>query len=465
MGIRLFNTMSGRKEQFEPLEPGVVRLYTCGPTVYDFAHIGNFRAYLFEELLRRHLEYRNHRVTQVMNITDVDDKTIAGSNRAGLSLREFTDRYLQAFFEDLDTLRVKRADIYPRATDHVAEMVEIIAALLDRGFAYQSEGDVYFRISSFPAYGRLAKLDRQGLRPGARVAVDEYDKETATDFALWKARRPGEPSWDAPFGPGRPGWHIECSAMSMKYLGSGFDIHTGGVDNVFPHHENEIAQSEAYSGSTFVRYWLHCEHLLVDGEKMSKSKGNFHTLRDLLDAGHDPDAIRYLLLASTHYRSKLNFTESGLRASAEALRRMRTFAARVHQLEPEGEADWIVQEANDAAEHFGRALDDDLNLPLAMGYFFDLAREANSAMDRAAIGVTGKLALERLISIVDHYFDLLTDRVDGLDAELIRLIELRQQARSAKDYALADQLRDRLAEAGVALEDSKDGVRWTRVRR
>ncbi len=309
--LRFYNTLSNRKEPFVPLYPGKVLIYTCGPTVYDYAHIGNFRSYIFEDLLRRYLKFKGYQVTQVMNITDVDDKIIRASKAAGQDIGEFTKKYISAFFEDLDALGIERAEFYPRATEHIPEMVELIKKLQQKGFTYTTDGSIYFKLSSFPSYGKLSKIDLQGIKPGARMDLDEYEKEDVRDFVLWKGKKEGEPYWKTELGPGRPGWHIECSAMSMHYLGESFDIHAGGVDLIFPHHENEIAQSEAATSRQFVRYWLHCRHLIVEGEKMSKSKGNYYTLRDLLGKGYQPLAVRYLLL-SAHYRRQLNFTKEGL---------------------------------------------------------------------------------------------------------------------------------------------------------
>jgi len=458
-----YNTYSGRKEEFVPLNDREVRMYTCGPTVYDFAHIGNFRAYIFEDLLRRHLEFSGYKVIHVMNITDVDDKTIDRARREGISLREYTDRYIQYFFEDLKTLRIRPATFYPRATDHINEMIELIKVLVDKGFAYISDGDVYFRISNFPAYGRLSGISLDRLMPGARVAVDEYQKEQATDFALWKATKPNEPYWDSPFGKGRPGWHIECSAMSMKYLGQTFDIHTGGVDNIFPHHENEIAQSECATGKPFVRYWLHCEHLLVNGEKMSKSKGNFYTLRDLLEKGYTPESIRYLLISTTHYRSKLNFTEEALVAAAESVDRLRNAYVRLIDYQPQTSSEFLVDEIERARQAYKAALDDDLNLPQGMGYAFETIRELNSAIDSERLSVEGKQKAIEFFNDLDFHLDILKTGEETLPKELMELIELREQARKNKDYATADRIRAQLLERGIQLEDTKAGVRWKRV--
>ncbi len=327
---RFYNTLTRRVEEFEPLEAGRVRMYTCGPTVHDHTHIGNFRTFVWEDLLRRSLEHLGYEVTQVMNITDVDDKTIRKSLAEGVSLAEYTERYTRSFFEGLDLLKVKRAEHYPRATAHIPEMIRIIEVLRDKGMTYDSQGSIYYRIASFPGYGRLSGVERRELLDGARIDSDEYEKESARDFALWKSSKPGEPAWDSPFGAGRPGWHIECSAMSIKYLGETFDIHTGGVDNIFPHHENEIAQSEAYTGKPFVRYWLHAAHLMVESEKMAKSLGNFFTLRELLEKGYDARAIRWLLLG-THYRRNLNFTFDGIAQAAREVGRLDDFRRRVEE--------------------------------------------------------------------------------------------------------------------------------------
>src|SRR5437879_2871377 len=328
--MRLHNTLSGQVEEFKPIEVGHVRMYTCGPTVHDYAHIGNFRTCLFEDLLRRVLLQQGYRVTQVMNLTDVEDRIIKKAADAGITIDEFTEKYIEAFFQDLDTLRIERAEQYPRATRHIFEMVGLIEVLNEKGHTYVSDGSTYFRIATFPRYGRLAHLDVSGLKAGARVDVDDYGKDDPRDFVLWKARKPGEQSWDTPLGAGRPGWHIECSAMSMKYLGESFDIHTGGVDNIFPHHENEIAQSEAATGKTFVHYWLHAQHLQdAVGEKMSKRLKNFTTLRDLLAEGYTPRAIRYALLTGAHYRSPLAFSPELLRAADSAVKRLDEFAVRL----------------------------------------------------------------------------------------------------------------------------------------
>jgi len=458
-GIRFFNTMTRSLEPFSPLVPGQVRLYTCGPTVYDYAHIGNFRAYTWEDSLRRFLRHRGFKVHQVMNITDVDDKTIKGSVASGVTLDDYTQKYIDAFFEDLDTLNIERAEEYPRATRHIPEMVDLCKRLREGGHTYESQGCLYFKIDSFPGYGKLAHLDAEGIRPGARVEVDSYDKMDARDFVLWKARKEGEHAWPTELGEGRPGWHLECSAMSMKYLGETFDIHTGGVDNIFPHHENEIAQSEAATGKPFVKYWMHCEHLLVDGEKMSKSKGNFHTLRDLLDRGQDPRAIRYFLL-SAHYRKQLNFTLEGVAQAASALTRLDDFADRLER-EPEGRAGELARITQEAQARFEAPLADDLNFAGALGVAFDLLREANTAFDEGRGSTEERRRLEAFFEDLRYLFGI-RPRAGQISEEIEDLIARREEARSARDFAKADEIRDTLLGMGVVLEDTPQGVRWKR---
>ncbi|HEX9861940.1 MAG TPA: cysteine--tRNA ligase, partial [Candidatus Bathyarchaeia archaeon] len=385
--IRLFNTLTRQKEAFKPIDEGKVRMYTCGPTVYDYAHIGNFRAFVFEDLLKRWLNYRGLKVTHVMNLTDVDDKTIRGSQKQQLPLRQFTDFYAKAFFEDVAALNIERADYYPRATEHIAEMVALINRLTAKGFAYRGEdGSIYYAISKFKDYGKLSKIKVDELKAGARVKVDEYAKEEAQDFALWKAwtQEDGDVFWETELGKGRPGWHIECSAMSMRYLGETFDVHCGGVDNMFPHHENEIAQSEAVTGKPFVNHWLHNEHLLVEGKRMAKRYGNFYTLRDLLGKGYDPVAIRYLLL-STHYRQQFNFTFEGLEAAKGAVERLRNFMHRLHDANGRGSGEEIAELMRKVQVGFGEAMDDDLNVSVALAVLFDFVRDVNNLLDADAV--------------------------------------------------------------------------------
>jgi cysteinyl-tRNA synthetase len=463
--------MTGAVERFQPLSADRVTMYTCGPTVWDFAHVGNFRAFLFYDLLRRHLEFIGHRVVHVMNLTDIDDRILAGAARSGSTCSEFAAPFATAFFEDLEALRIRPADVYPRASEHIPEMVELITKLLEGGHAYAADGDVYFRIDSFGRYGRLAHLDRAGLRPGARVNQDDYDKESVSDFALWKGEQPGDALygavWKAPFGAGRPGWHIECSAMSMRYLGETLDIHCGGIDLVFPHHENEIAQSEAATGRKFAAYWLHSEHLFdLTGAKMSKRLGNIATIRELLAAGHDPLAIRFFLIANAHYRSRVRFDESGIHAASEQVRRLREFAGRLARLDPPSIPDDPLEErTRETRERYRAALDDDLNLPQAMGHVFDVIRDANAAVDRGEIGAGAVGELEALLLDADRHLDVLRTGTEGsLDSEVEDLIEKREAARRARDFARADAIRSDLRARGILLEDSREGVRWRRVR-
>ena len=458
-----YDTMARQKREFRPLEGNRVRMYTCGPTVYDYAHVGNFRAYVFEDLLRRWLKFRGYEVYQVMNLTDVDDKTIRGAQSEGIPLREYTDRYVKAFFEDLDTLNIERAEVYPRATDHVPEMVEIVQRLLDKGHAYRVDGSVYFSVASFPAYGALSGMNVDEVMAGARVEQDEYEKTDARDFALWKERKEGEPYWHSPFGPGRPGWHIECTAMSIKYLGPTFDIHTGGVDNIFPHHENEIAQSEAATGEKFANFWLHCAHLIVEGEKMSKSKGNFFTLRDLIAQGHHPLAIRFFLL-SGHYRHPLNLTQAALEQSRAALQRLWDFRDRLER-EP-GAAEShpeVIALLDRTYKEFIEGGDDDLNIPRSLGALFDMVREFNAALDN---GLAAKPEIDRareMLREFDRVLGVIEAREPGGDERIEALIREREEARKRRDFATADRIREQLRAEGIVLEDTPQGTHWKRV--
>lgn len=462
MTIRYYNTMSRKLEEFVPLKAGEVRLYTCGPTVHDYAHIGNFRTYLWEDLLRRHLEFRGYRVRQVMNITDIDDKTITKSMKAGVTLDEYTNKYSEAFFEDLDALSIQRAEVYPRATQHIPEMVKLVLDLKKQGRLYESRGSIYFKIDTFPGYGRLSRCNPSEASGHARIDSDEYDKDNPRDFAVWKSRRDDEPFWDTELGQGRPGWHLECSAMSMKYLGETFDIHTGGVDNIFPHHDNEIAQSEGATGRTFVRYWLHSSHLIVEGEKMSKSRGNFFTLRDLREKGYEPRPIRYLLI-SVHYRKQLNFTFEGLGQAQAALTRLDDLVYRLdHETIPEGEHPALATAAAAARAGMLEALDNDLNTATALGHLFDLVREANSALD-AGLARTGDIAAVReVLALFERIFGIKPGAAGSLDHEIEDLIRRRSEARGNRDFAESDRLRDELQRRGIILEDTPQGVRWKR---
>jgi cysteinyl-tRNA synthetase len=462
MSLRFRNSLTRRIEEFVPIEPGKVRMYTCGPTVYNFAHIGNFRTYLFEDLLRRYLKYKGYQVTQVMNLTDIDDKTIRDSRAAGVSLHQWTAPITQAFFDDLDSLGIERAEHYPAATEHIPEMVGIIKRLRDRGLAYEVDGNWYYRISAFPDYGKLANLDTAGLKAGARVAADEYEKDSVSDFALWKAwdEADGDVFWETELGKGRPGWHIECSAMSVKYLGEHFDIHTGGVDNMFPHHENEIAQSEGAFDHKFVNYWLHSEFLIVEGRKMSKSLGNFFTLRDILKLGHSPQAVRYVLL-STHYRQQLNFSFDGLQAARGALERYNDFVANLTQYQ-DGQSNGLAEGyIKTAADGFEQGLDDDLNISAALGTVFDFIRDINRLIAGRQMSLAERDDALALVKRFDTVLNF-AQKATSLEAEIEKLIAQRNQARKNRDFALADRIRGDLLAQGIVLEDTAQGVRWKR---
>ena len=463
MSLRFTNTLSRKKEDFVPLVPGQVRMYTCGPTVYDFAHIGNFRTYVFEDLLRRYLKYRGFQVVQVMNLTDIDDKTIRGSQAQKISLPEYTARYKKAFFEDLDTLGIERAEHYPEATTHIAEMVDIIQQLVKRKHAYKADGSYYFKIATFPAYGTLSHMKLDELKSGARVSSDEYEKESVSDFALWKAwdEADGAVFWETPLGKGRPGWHIECSAMSMKFLGETFDMHTGGVDNIFPHHENEIAQSQCATGKPFVKYWLHSEHLIVEGQKMSKSLGNFFTLRDVMAKGYSPVAVRYLLL-STYYRQQLNFTFEGLDAAKGAVERLIDFRRNLGAVDGVADNPEFDKGLSNAYAGFEANLDDDLNISGALGEVFNFVRDTNRLISRgelsSADAARAIAALERFDSVIG----VLPQKAEALDSEVQSLIDERIAARKSKDFAKADSIRNHLLELGIMLEDTPRGTVWKR---
>jgi len=457
--IKFYNTLTKRKEEFIPIEDKVVRMYTCGPTVYDFAHIGNFRAYIFEDLLHRYLEFRGYKVVRVMNITDVDDKTIDGAKREGISLREYTDRYLKYFLEDMETLRIKKPDYLPRATEHIKEMVEIIKKLIEKGYAYRKNGSIYYAISKFPDYGKLSGIELKNIKPGARIETDEYTKEDVRDFALWKETKEEEGVWwETEIGKGRPGWHIECSAMSMKYLGETFDIHTGGVDNIFPHHENEIAQSEAATGKKFVNYWLHCAHLLVNNEKMSKSKGNFYTLRDLLEKGYNPIAIRYLLL-TTHYRDPLNFTEKSLKAAENTIKNYNGFYSSLSFFK-EGEDKEIEEEIGKARNGFIENLDDDLNISPALASIFNLIKSINKKIAEGKFGKKGAEKVKKFLEEVDYVLCILEKSDEKIPQEYLGLIKERERARKEKNYKRADEIREYLKNKGIILEDTPYGTIW-----
>lgn len=464
--LRFHNTLSGQLEEFRPLREGEASLYYCGPTVWDYGHIGNFRSAVAADILRRYLKFKGYRVTHVMNITDVEDRIIAKSQEANLSIDDYTAKYIDALWEDADALGLERPDIVPRATRHIPEMVELIERLLKNNHAYTSDGSIYYRISSFPGYGKLSKINFAGNLVGGseRINTDKYEKEDARDFALWKEpATETEPAWDAPIGRGRPGWHIECSAMSMKYLGETFDIHAGGVDLIFPHHENEIAQSEGATGKQFVRYWLHIEHLKVEGETMSKSKGNYYTFRDLTAKGYSPLGIRYFLL-SVPYRKQLNFTFDALRGAEKTVEGLRDFQARLSEAKTEpGMNDDLHQVTLRALAEFEAGMDDDLNTSVALAALHNLTREVNTALARRRLRADNQLELLNLIKRFDSVLNIFGDEPRVMvDSEVQALIDERQEARRRRDFARGDEIRDQLAQRGIILEDTKDGVRWKR---
>ena len=444
--MNVYNSLVRRVEELKPLEGGEIRMYTCGPTVYNYAHIGNFRAYAFEDVLRRGIKFNGMKVRQVMNLTDVDDKTIRGANAAGVALCDYTRKYKDAFFEDLAKLNIEPAEVYPAATDHIPEMIALVEKLVENGVAYKSDdGSVYFNVRKFPGYGKLAHIDFDSQRTGARCAADEYDKENVGDFALWKAweESDGPVGWDSPWGRGRPGWHIECSAMSMKYLGPTFDLHTGGIDNLFPHHENEIAQAEAATGKPFVKTWMHCAHLRVNGEKMSKSAGNFFTLRDLVEKGWSGREIRYVLV-NAHYRSGLNFAFDALEDARKALARIDACVDTATEGEP---PDWALGHLAD----FTAAVNDDLNVPKAFAALFELVRDTNAHGGGSVLGVFRKM--DEVLGVI--FFG--RGEKAEVPPEVASLLEARLEARKAKNWAESDRLRDCIAALGWQVKDSRDG--------
>jgi cysteinyl-tRNA synthetase len=466
MGLRFYNTLTQQVEDFQPVHGNEVRMYTCGPTVYNFVHIGNLRTFTFQDILRRWLQARGYKLNHVMNITDVDDKILRNAAKEGKSLKDYTEVYTQAFLEDTGKMRLERPERIVKATEHIDEMVAAIQTLSAKGFTYDSEGSTYYRIAKFPEYGKLSHHDFSGMKDGARVDKDEYDKDSARDFVLWKARKEGEVFWwDTPIGAGRPGWHIECSAMAMKYLGETLDIHAGGIDLAFPHHENEIAQSEAITGKPFAKYWLHSEHLNIDMQKMSKSLGNFYTLRDLVAMGYSPEALRYLL-ASVPYRKKLNFTLDGLVGAKASIERLRNFKQRLDTGKfPAGMNAEISARTAQAQADFDASLDDDLNTAEALAAVFEYLREANVRMDGGTFAAENVPAALALLARFDSVFDVL--RPDAAasgpsDAEIDDKAAARNQAKKSKDFKLADQIRQELLDLGIILEDTKEGVRWKR---
>ena len=463
--LKFRNTLSGKIEEFRPLREGEVSMYYCGPTVWEYGHIGNFRSNVNADILRRYLKFKGLKVTHVMNITDVEDRIIAKSQEAGLSIDDYTAKYIAALWEDSDALGIERPDIVPRATQHIPEMVGLIERLLESNHAYKSDGSIYYRINSFPEYGKLSKINFAGNIVGGseRIDTDKYEKEDARDFALWKqSSNPNEPGWDAPIGRGRPGWHIECSAMSMKYLGETFDIHAGGIDLVFPHHENEIAQSEGATGKPFVRYWIHFEHLKVDGETMSKSKGNYFTFRDIAAKGYSPVAVRYFLL-SVPYSKQLNFTFDALAGAEKTVASLRDFRARLSEAKTEPGVNQALREAGERAlREFEAGMDDDLNTSVALAAIHNLTRDVNTALARKQVRAENQRELLALIAKFDTVLNVFGGEGSGssLDAEIQALINERQEARRRRDFTRADELRDELLQRGIVLEDTKDGVRW-----
>ena len=464
--LSFFNTLSRQVEEFHPLEGNKVRLYMCGPTVWNFAHIGNFRTFIFGDVLRRYLKHKGYELTHVFNLTDVDDRIINESAKQNINIDQFTAPYIQYFWEDFDALGNERPEITPRATHHIPEMVKIISKLLENGHAYESDGSIYYRISAFPDYGKLSKINFSGNIAGGseRVDTDKYDKEDARDFALWKLVGADEqPGWDAPIGRGRPGWHIECSAMSMKYLGETFDIHAGGMDLQFPHHENEIAQSEGATGKLFAKYWLHSEFLKIDDVTMSKSKGNFFTFRDLRDQGYSPLAIRYLLL-SVPYRKQLNFTFEGLQGAESTIERLQNFRRLVRDAKTEAGSDaTVVALVDGALNEFEASMDDDFNTANALAAMHNLVREINTVLSNDGLKADDRTAVLAAIEKFDSVLGIFgEEKEEMLDADIDALIAERQTARQQRNFKRSDEIRDLLAEKGIILEDTKDGVRWKR---
>ena len=461
--LRIHNTLSGQVEEFQPLVEGEAKFYYCGPTVWDYGHIGNFRSNIAADVMRRYLKFKGFRVTSVMNLTDVDDRIITQAQKAGQSIDDYTAKYIDAFWEDFDALGCERPDVAPRATQHIPEMADIVAKLEQRGYAYRSDDSIYFRIKSFPNYGKLSKINFAGNVAGGsqRVDTDKYEKEDARDFALWKATNSGETGWETQIGRGRPGWHLECSAMSMKYLGETFDMHLGGIDLIFPHHENEIAQSEGATGKQFVRYWYHFEHLKVEGETMSKSKGNYYTFRDVAAKGFSAAAVRYFLL-SVPFRKQLNFTFDALQGAEKTVESLRDFRARLEEAKAEPGSNEAVHNATEQAlKDFEAGMDDDLNTSVALAAIHELTRVVNPVLARGQLLEDNKRELIAAIQKFDSVLNIFgkAER-ELLDEEIQALIDERQEARRRRDFARADEIRDELAGRGIVLEDTKDGVRW-----
>ena len=465
--LKLFNTLTREKETFVPLVPGEVRIYSCGPTVYGHPHIGNLRTFLWSDLLRRYLEYRGLRVRHVMNITDVEDKIIRNATAAGQDIGTYTAPYIDAFHASLRELRIRRADAYPRATEYIPQMIALVERLRDRGHTYVAEGSTYFRVGTLPGYGKLSRVEIDTDSAFSRVESDEYEKESARDFVLWKAKKEGEPSWQTAIGEGRPGWHLECSAMSMDLLGETFDIHTGAVDLIFPHHENEIAQSEGASGKPFVRFWIHGEHLNVDSQKMSKSLGNIYTLAEVREMGYSALALRYALLSVPH-RTKLNFTTESLDVARAALERIESFLLRLDELagsaprdarSSDGHAQELI---GNFIQSFDEAMDDDLNTAGALGALFTLIRDANTAIDAGRITSADADGIRTVLRRIDPVLDIFPSRDQSIDAAIEQLIDARNAARKARNFKESDRLRDELLARGIVIEDTAGGTRWRR---
>ncbi|MBN2135887.1 MAG: cysteine--tRNA ligase [Acidobacteria bacterium] len=461
--ISFYNTLTRKVEDFKPIEDCKVGMYSCGPTVYDFAHIGNFRANIFVDILKRSLKYFGYEIKHVMNLTDVDDRIIDISLKKEMTIQEYTKPYIEAFFEDLRTLRIQPADVFPKATEHIEDMINMIEALQKNSLTYDRSGSVYYKISNFKNYGELAGIKPEDLKDGARIDTDRYDKDNVQDFALWKAKKlDGEPCWESPFGCGRPGWHLECSAMSIKYLGETFDIHCGGEDLIFPHHQNEIAQSEGATGKRFVNYWLHCAHLQLDGEKMSKSLGNFYTLRDLVAKGYDPIALRYTLLA-THYRSPLVFSFETVEQSAAAINRLRDFRRRLEREKPEGgDVNKSSEVLETADKGFNEKLSNDLNISGALGEVFTFVRNINGMLDDRELTEQGRIGALALLCKWDSILDVLKESERGaVDKEYVEeMIAKRIEARKEKNWHEADRIRNELLDDGIILEDTPQGTTW-----
>jgi len=461
--LKLYNTLTRKKETFKPIKKNLVTIYSCGPTVYNFAHIGNWRSFIFSDILRRYLKYKGYKVKHVMNLTDVDDKTIRDSKKENLSLKKFTEKYTKYFFDDMDKLNIEKVEYYPKATENIDEMVKLIKILLKKGYAYKAEDGIYFDISKFKDYGKLANLNIKGLKTGARVSNDEYDKKNAKDFALWKFwdKEDGDVFWETEIGKGRPGWHIECSVMSTKYLGKTIDIHTGGVDLIFPHHQNEIAQSEAANDKKFVNYWLHCEHLIVNGKKMSKSLGNFYTLRDILDKGYDAKSVRYVLL-STHYKQKLNFTFKGIEAAQNVIERFREFVLKSKKAS--GKDNKKISELIKKVKlDFEKAMDDNLNISKALAKIFDFMKDINKLLKDNKLSKKDANSIIKTMKEFNSVLGIIDFKEEKIDKQVESLIKQREDARAKKDFEKADKIRDKLKKKGIILEDTSQGVRWKKI--